>query len=119
MTTSCSNSIFFFLHSSQSGLVLVDTPGIGENEFLENYLMDYIRKHQILGFMYVIMTDYPLGIAEDRVSLQSYFDALQQMVSNKVCLLFGAYIPHSYYCLHLKKTPKHSLVLNLQLASDS
>lgn len=51
----------------QNGLVLVDTPGIGENEFLENYLMEYIRTHQILGFMYIIMTDNALGIAEDRV----------------------------------------------------
>ncbi|XP_045166443.2 uncharacterized protein LOC123529918 [Mercenaria mercenaria] len=50
-----------------SGLVLVDTPGIGENEFLENYLMEYIKNHQILGFMYIIMTDNALGIAEDRL----------------------------------------------------
>ncbi|XP_060586734.1 bacterial dynamin-like protein isoform X2 [Ruditapes philippinarum] len=50
-----------------SGLVFVDTPGIGENEFLENYLMEYIRSHQILGFVYIIMTDNALGIAEDRL----------------------------------------------------
>ena len=49
--------------------MLVDTPGIGENEFLENYLMEYIYSHQILGFMYVIMTDNALGVAEDRVRL--------------------------------------------------
>ena len=47
----------------------MDTPGIGENEFLENYLMEYIRTRQILGFMYIIMTDNALGIAEDRVGV--------------------------------------------------
>lgn len=51
----------------KSGLVLLDTPGIGENEFLENYLIDYIRTHQILGFQYIIMSDAAKCVAEDRL----------------------------------------------------
>ena len=60
-----SNIIHFIF--IQSGLVLLDTPGIGENEFLENYLMDYIKTHQILGFLYIIMSDVAKCVAEDRV----------------------------------------------------
>jgi len=66
--------------------VLVDTPGIGENEFLENYLMDYIRHHQILGFMYVIMTDNALGIAEDRVSCKQYKTVITAAVTLTSCI---------------------------------
>lgn len=51
----------------QSGLVLADTPGIGENEFLEEYLMSYITNHEILGFVYVIFSDDGGGVKEDRV----------------------------------------------------
>ena len=58
-----------FSISFESGLVLLDTPGIGENEFLENYLLDYIKTHQILGFLYIIMSDAAKCVAEDRVSL--------------------------------------------------
>ncbi|KAL4226199.1 hypothetical protein ACF0H5_014185 [Mactra antiquata] len=59
--------VYLPLEMLYSGLVLVDTPGVGENEFLENYLMEYIRSHHILGFMYIIMTDSALGVAEDRL----------------------------------------------------
>lgn len=59
--------IYLPLTMLESGLVLVDTPGVGENEYLQEYLMEYIHSHQILGFMYVIMTDNALGIAEDRL----------------------------------------------------
>ena len=48
--------------------MLADTPGIGENEFLEKYLMDYIEHNQILGFIYIIMSDHAGGVQEDRVS---------------------------------------------------
>ena len=49
--------------------MLADTPGVGENEFLERYLIDYIANNQILGFMYIIMSDSALGVSEDRVSV--------------------------------------------------
>ncbi|KAL4226499.1 hypothetical protein ACF0H5_014484 [Mactra antiquata] len=51
----------------QSGLVLVDTPGIGENEFLESELKNFIEKNTILGFMYIIKTDNAGGVQEDRL----------------------------------------------------
>ena len=58
-----------FSISFESGLVLLDTPGIGENEFLENYLLDHKKTHQILGFLYIIMSDAAKCVAEDRVRL--------------------------------------------------
>lgn len=51
--------------------MLVDTPGIGENEFLEDYLMEYISKTEILGFIYLIFSDDAGGVKEDRVSILS------------------------------------------------
>jgi len=53
----------------QSGLVLVDTPGVGENEFLEAELTTFISGHDILGFIYIIKTDNAGGVQEDRVRL--------------------------------------------------
>ncbi|XP_045165820.2 uncharacterized protein LOC123529516 isoform X2 [Mercenaria mercenaria] len=51
----------------QSGLVFVDTPGIGENEFLESELTNFIKDNTILGFMYIIKTDNAGGVQEDRL----------------------------------------------------
>ncbi|XP_060583775.1 uncharacterized protein LOC132739947 isoform X2 [Ruditapes philippinarum] len=51
----------------QSGLVFVDTPGIGENEFLELELTNFIKNNTILGFMYIIKTDNAGGVQEDRL----------------------------------------------------
>lgn len=56
--------------------MLADTPGIGENEFLETYLMDFISNNEILGFIYIIFSDAAGGVQQDRVSepfLKSYF----------------------------------------------
>ncbi|KAL3853541.1 hypothetical protein ACJMK2_017076 [Sinanodonta woodiana] len=52
---------------TKAGLILVDSPGIGENEFLENLVIDYIAKTEIEGFMYVIKTDAAGGVQEDRL----------------------------------------------------
>ena len=59
---------FCYLILFQSGLVFVDTPGIGENEFLESELMNFIHDNVILGFIYIIKTDNAGGVQEDRVS---------------------------------------------------
>ena len=59
---------FCYLILLQSGLVFVDTPGIGENEFLESELMNFIHDNVILGFIYIIKTDNAGGVQEDRVS---------------------------------------------------
>ncbi|XP_052780393.1 uncharacterized protein LOC128217340 isoform X1 [Mya arenaria] len=77
--------VYLPLEMLKSGLVLVDTPGIGESEFLENYLIEYIKNHQILGFMYIIMTDNALGIAEDRlINLMSLIIKSQKNSSNVI-----------------------------------
>lgn len=59
--------VFLPLPLLQSGLVLVDTPGIGENEFLEKELTNFIHDHTIMGFMYIIKTDNAGGVQEDRL----------------------------------------------------
>ncbi|KAK3610634.1 hypothetical protein CHS0354_009099 [Potamilus streckersoni] len=46
-------------------LILADTPGIGENEFLEKYLIDYINNNEIHGFIYIIKTDNAGGVQQD------------------------------------------------------
>lgn len=51
----------------KSGLVLVDSPGIGENEFFEAELTNFIANNKIHGFIYVIKTDNAGGIQEDRL----------------------------------------------------
>ncbi|KAK3610633.1 hypothetical protein CHS0354_009097 [Potamilus streckersoni] len=48
-------------------LILVDTPGIGENAFLEDYLINYIKDNKIYGFIYIIKTDNAGGVQEDRL----------------------------------------------------
>ncbi|KAK3610632.1 hypothetical protein CHS0354_009096 [Potamilus streckersoni] len=51
----------------QNTMVPVDSPGIGESEFLEDLLINYINNHEIHGFMYVIKTDNAGGVQEDRL----------------------------------------------------
>lgn len=71
----------------KSGLVLADTPGIGENDFLESYLMEYIEQNQILGFMYIIMSDHVGGVQEDRLLLLLKM-IIEQQKKSKSCLKF-------------------------------
>ena len=52
----------------QSGVALVDTPGIGENNEMKQVLLDYIEKNNVYGFIYVIKSDNAGGVAKDRVS---------------------------------------------------
>ncbi|XP_029642150.1 uncharacterized protein LOC115216741 [Octopus sinensis] len=50
------------------GLIFVDTPGIGENDAMEEILTTFIRDHQIQGFIYVVKVDGAAGgIQEDRI----------------------------------------------------
>ncbi|KAL3853539.1 hypothetical protein ACJMK2_017074 [Sinanodonta woodiana] len=59
-------------------LILVDTPGIGENAFLEEYLINYIKDSEISGFIYIIKTDNAGGVQEDRL-----LDLLSIILKNK------------------------------------
>ncbi|XP_045166450.2 uncharacterized protein LOC123529920 isoform X2 [Mercenaria mercenaria] len=65
------------------GIVLADTPGIGENEFLESYLMDFISNNQILGFVYIIFSDSAGGVQEDRLLLLLKMIIEQQKKNSK------------------------------------
>ncbi|WAR25726.1 STE20-like protein [Mya arenaria] len=62
--------VFLPLPLLQGGLVLVDTPGIGENEFLETELVNFISGHHIRGFVYIIKTDNAGGVQEDRIVIE-------------------------------------------------
>lgn len=71
-----SKVVVTFTFTFQCGIVLADTPGIGENEFLETYLMEYISENNILGFIYIIFSDSAGGVQEDRVSRLSKYMTL-------------------------------------------
>ncbi|KAK7481780.1 hypothetical protein BaRGS_00026927 [Batillaria attramentaria] len=51
----------------QSGVTLVDTPGIGENEAMDQCTMDYVRRNSAAAYIYVIKTDNAGGVHDDRL----------------------------------------------------
>ncbi|XP_076448091.1 uncharacterized protein LOC143284868 [Babylonia areolata] len=51
----------------QSGVTLVDTPGIGENEAMTQCTMDYVKRHSAAAYIYVIKTDNAGGVHDDRL----------------------------------------------------
>lgn len=51
----------------QCGLVIVDSPGIGENEAMDSVIADFIQSNEIMGYVYVIKSDNSGGVDEDRV----------------------------------------------------
>ena len=48
----------------QSGIVLIDTPGIGENAVMENVLLDYVQKKNVFGFVFVIKCNDSGGVLQ-------------------------------------------------------
>lgn len=79
--------VFLPIEFLKCGIVLADTPGIGENEFLEKYLMEYISENQILGFIYIIFSDSAGGVQDDRLLLLLKM-IIQQQKGNKESLKF-------------------------------
>ncbi|OWF42783.1 uncharacterized protein LOC110460595 [Mizuhopecten yessoensis] len=59
------------------GIVIVDSPGIGENEAMDSVIADFIRENEIMGYIYVIKSDNSGGVDEDR------FLCLLKMVIDK------------------------------------
>lgn len=51
----------------QNGLVLVDTPGIGENEDMDKVIEQFVDDNQVMGFIYIIKSDAGGGVDEDRL----------------------------------------------------
>ncbi|KAK7103016.1 hypothetical protein V1264_021151 [Littorina saxatilis] len=51
----------------QSGVTLVDTPGIGENETMYNCTMNYVKGNNAAAYVYVIKTDNAGGVHDDRL----------------------------------------------------
>lgn len=51
----------------QSGVTLVDTPGIGENDIMDRCTMEYVQSHSASAYIYVIKTDHAGGVQDDQV----------------------------------------------------
>lgn len=61
--------MYLFVRFLQSGLVFVDTPGIGENDEMDEVITRFVAANHIMGFMYVIMSNNAGGVQEDRVTI--------------------------------------------------
>ena len=48
--------------SFQSGITLLDTPGVGESKLLTKTFMDYVEKHDEFGFIFVMKCNDAGGI---------------------------------------------------------
>ncbi|XP_061187855.1 uncharacterized protein LOC133195894 [Saccostrea echinata] len=51
----------------QNGLVLVDSPGIGENPQMDSVIKHFVESNQINGFIYLIKSDSGQRVDEDRI----------------------------------------------------
>ena len=49
-------------------MVLVDTPGVGENEDMDTVIEKFVEENQVMGFVYIIKSDAGGGVDEDMVS---------------------------------------------------
>ena len=58
--------IIVFKHFFQKGIVLVDTPGIGESKAMIKHVSKYLEKS--FGFIYVVNSSNAGGVHEGRVS---------------------------------------------------
>ncbi|XP_063436025.1 uncharacterized protein LOC134717044 [Mytilus trossulus] len=51
----------------ESGIVLIDTPGIGENDDMDVVVEKFVDENQVTGFIYMIKSDNAGGVDEDRL----------------------------------------------------
>lgn len=51
----------------ECGLVVVDSPGIGENDEMDKVIINFVNENQINGFLYAIKSDNAGGVDEDRL----------------------------------------------------
>ncbi|XP_062611407.1 uncharacterized protein LOC134273229 [Saccostrea cucullata] len=49
------------------GLVIVDSPGIGENELMDSVIGNFVSANEIMGFIYLIKSDSAGGVDEDKL----------------------------------------------------
>ena len=57
------------IFSFQKGVVIVDSPGIGESELMDEEVVKYLP--EAFAFIYVIKTDNAGGVQKDRVSVRN------------------------------------------------
>ena len=57
------------IFSFQKGVVIVDSPGIGESELMDEEVGEYLP--EAFAFIYVIKTDNAGGVQKDRVSVRN------------------------------------------------
>ena len=55
----------------QSGVTLVDTPGIGEDKVMDSVTFNYVKDTFVNGFIYVVKSDTAGGVQEDQVCVTS------------------------------------------------
>ncbi|XP_076095809.1 uncharacterized protein LOC143066878 isoform X2 [Mytilus galloprovincialis] len=68
-TTSDIKEVQIFLPAKllESGMVLIYTPGIGENDGMDVMVEKFVDENQVTGFIYVIKSDNGGGVNEDRL----------------------------------------------------
>lgn len=54
-------------------MVLIDTPGIGENDGMDVVVEKFVDENQVTGFIYMIKSDNGGGVDEDRVIIFCLF----------------------------------------------
>ena len=60
------SQLYFFF---QTGVVIVDSPGIGESDIMDNIVVQYLPN--AFAFIYVINSTMAGGVQKDRVSVNS------------------------------------------------
>ncbi|XP_059172406.1 uncharacterized protein LOC131953293 isoform X2 [Physella acuta] len=60
----------------KSGVTLVDTPGIGEDEHMDDITMSYVKSTHASAFIYIIKSDNAGGVQDDR--LLSFLRAIKE-----------------------------------------
>lgn len=57
------------IFSFQKGVIIIDSPGIGESEIMDEMVLEYLP--QAFAFIYVINIANAGGVQKDRVSIKS------------------------------------------------
>ena len=61
-------NVYFLLFLFQKGVVIIDSPGVGESKIMDEIVMQYLPK--AFAFIYVINSANAGGVQKDRVSVK-------------------------------------------------
>lgn len=73
------------------GLVLIDSPGIGENDAMDGIIASYVQRNSVMGFIYVIKSNNAGGVDEDRLLtlIRVILEKQQQQSEDKTAIPFN------------------------------